>query len=347
MDTSKNNRKKKPKIEVNNFFPTDLRGKKLLDDPTLGESKEPLEKYLETEDVDCLIQAIKVNSNYVLRIPGRNSDDRGFVDASTLVWQSIYELQFTYIKSQPGSKLALEAKALLEKVLIPERKGWYEVDSGDIFIHRKDIGQGGRYRITYKNAYTFVRVFDIAKSEFGLAIQKYGDEGYGKAIRKLKRIFSKDPILKFYKFQNLDKYDVVFIKSKYIDDAVSTYLKINHEDYCNVCMNNKHPDKDFTIDFIRTLYRIAKDEVYLYEILERAEELKEIPAGIYKNEQLYFRACNEAADELKDIRAKISKLRKKWTQQKTGKELIIKTHEFTSQLEQYQEYLNKLRIIPN
>jgi len=172
MDTSlKKNQKKKSEPKENDFFPEELRGKKLQDDGWLGESKEPLKKYLMTKKPEFLFQAMKVNLNKVLQgIPEYSIKETEFVGAHTIVWATIDHWQWVYLRNRGNEEIIKEVEKLLMNVgraLIPSDVGVYEeIKCGEFFVHKKPKWKGSDASLRYRYVNEFIDYWNEVEKAF-------------------------------------------------------------------------------------------------------------------------------------------------------------------------------------
>jgi len=289
MDISKNNRKKKPKTEVNIFFPDELRDKKLEYGDWPKEIKEPLEEYLKTEDTKYLFQAIKANFNDILKGHGvpeaylRYSDNTEFVDAHTIVWVSINHWQWLHIMYKEQIKISTEVERLFVNVgrsLIPfEVKRQIEKDCGEIFMHVVPKQKGESPYITYKNASKFIEYWNGVEAAFDSLKKRYEKGLPYRILKELKQEGEEDKALAASIFafkKGLPKPKLNDIKRiiegklnesielneiqrfDYRDKSkiVASYIAWKQEKTCNICQaQNKHnlPYRTF-----QKLYKQAK-----------------------------------------------------------------------------------------
>jgi len=290
MEKQQNNKKKnskKIKPDSGLFFPQYLRGKELLDQDCSEKVKYQLERYLSTEDFKYLVKAVKINNHFLpggknVKNPSDLVDDNT-VDTCTVVSRSINYLKFLCLLKDPKPENPItfeavkdpvveKAKNLLIRigpVFIPDRNGSKVLHSDDFIAHKLFYGKGGKYRYLYQEPYEFVRAFEDAQIELKKTKSKNkvdGFDGYKEAINNLKQRFSHDPVFKHYKI-TIEEYDAEDLEDMNIGLIVGKFFRIIHINNCDYCYHNKKLEKDLTPEHIQSLYREARDEIYLTELM--------------------------------------------------------------------------------
>lgn len=296
---------KSTKSDISNhnpLFPPILIGRKLKPTKFIirihrylrGDPRNDLEKYLQNQDPQCLINAIskdeRILQNYSSSFKDNVAMSRIFkrpdpkdllhVDESTIVWESIYYWQsiiardeYVYEITDKDVKYRNpdedEAKKLLKQIgpaLIPKRKKRIELETDDGLVHGFPFYKGSNAYLDYANAEEFVIRFENVKEVFRIVNkrpkklntnleEKEKKNDAIEAFRMLEEI-PNDYMGKFIDY--IKDYKIFTSNLSIPSKKASYYICLTHGFICKMCRQNKSIPGH---DTVYKLYGKAKKEI--------------------------------------------------------------------------------------
>jgi len=272
----------------NIFFPDKLRGKKLRYDGWLGESEEPLKKYLMTEKPEFLFQAMKVNLNRVLQgQPDYSIKQTEFVDAHTIVWVTIYHWQWVYLRNRGNEEIGKEAEKLLMDVgraLIPSDVEVYEeTNCGDFFVHIVPKWKGSHEELILIEPYKFIEYWATTLQSFKNGMKKrYGSIKKSdidnmpdkdsrviamgiKTLEEKLRIEDIKNIIENNFGDEISEHEIKSFKLSSKPEIAASYIAWKNEKSCSICKQERDKRKRSKVRYRKILEFKKEAELFIEE----------------------------------------------------------------------------------